>query len=113
VADVIRRRAAVEGILTQLRPELALEIGTAEGGCLERIAAHSAEVHSIDLTHEPVTRPLPAHAVLHTGSSRELLAPLLSDRAAADRHESVARLSAGASADPILRAVRGPPAVSV
>jgi len=78
-------RAAVEGILTQLRPQLALEIGTAEGGCLERIAAHSAEVHSIDLTHEPVTRPLPAHVVLHTGSSRELLAPLLASFAQAGR----------------------------
>lgn len=78
-------RATVEGVLTQLRPELPLEIGTAEGGCLERIATHSAEVHSIDLTHEPVTRSFPAHVVLHTGSSRELLTPLLASFAQAGR----------------------------
>jgi hypothetical protein len=70
-------RAALEGILSQLKPTLAVEIGTAEGGSLERIAAHSAEVHSIDVTHDPVRRMLPPHAVFHTGSSADLLAPLL------------------------------------
>src|SRR5690348_6240653 len=57
-------RAALEGVLAQLRPRLAVEIGTAEGGSLERIAAYSEEVHSIDLTHEPVTRALPDHVTL-------------------------------------------------
>jgi hypothetical protein len=71
-------RAALEGILSQLRPALAVEIGTAEGGSLERIAAYGSEVHSIDITHEPVTRTLPAHVAFHTGSSADLLAPLLS-----------------------------------
>ena len=42
-------RAAFEGILTQLGPSLAIEIGSAEGGCLERIAARSDAVHSFDL----------------------------------------------------------------
>jgi Methyltransferase domain len=78
-------RAALEGVLAQLRPRLALEIGTAEGGSLERIAAYSAEVHTIDLTHEPVARELPSHVVFHTGSSAELLAPLLASFVAADR----------------------------
>ncbi len=70
-------RAALEGVLAQVRPGLAVEIGTAEGGSLERIAAYSDEVHSIDLTHEPVKRTLPAHVVFHTGPSADLLAPLL------------------------------------
>lgn len=70
-------RAAFEGVLAQLRPALAVEIGTAEGGSVERIAAYSAEVHSIDVTHEAVTRPLPSHVRLHTGSSHDLLPPLL------------------------------------
>jgi cephalosporin hydroxylase len=70
-------RAAFEGILAQLRPALAVEIGTAEGGSLERIAAYSAEVHSIDVTHEPVTRKLPPHVELHTGPSQAVLPPLL------------------------------------
>ena len=42
-------RAAIEGVLAQLRPQLAIEIGTAEGGSLERIAAHSERVISFDL----------------------------------------------------------------
>ncbi len=78
-------RAALEGVLAQLRPQLALEIGTAEGGSLERIAAYSAEVHSIDLTHEPLSRELPPHVVLHTGSSAELLTPLLASLSDAGR----------------------------
>jgi len=85
LADVIRRAGRGRGHPHPLRPELTLEIGTAEGGCLERIAADSAEVHSIDLGPEPVTRPLPAHVVLHTGSSRELLTPLLASFAQAGR----------------------------
>ena len=42
-------RAAVEGVLAQLRPSLAIEIGSVEGACLRRIAAHATEVHSFDL----------------------------------------------------------------
>ena len=42
-------RAAIEGILAQLRPRVAIEIGTAEGGSLERIAHYSERVHSFDL----------------------------------------------------------------
>ena len=78
-------RAAFEGVLAQVRPRLAVEIGTAEAGSLERIAAYSEEVHSIDLTHEPVTRALPGHVTLHTGSSSELLPPLLASFAGAGR----------------------------
>ena len=78
-------RAALEGVLAQLRPRLAVEIGTAEGGSLERIAAYSDEVHSIDVTHEPVSRELPRHVVFHTGRSAELLTPLLGSFVGAGR----------------------------
>ena len=67
-------RAALEGVVASLRPRLALEIGSAEGRSLERIAAHSEAVHSIDL-QPPVVRP--ANATIHTGDSHELLRPLL------------------------------------
>jgi Methyltransferase domain len=70
-------RAALEGVLAQVRPRLAVEIGTAEGGSLARIAAHSAEAHSIDLTHGPVTAELGEHVHLHTGPSAQLLPGLL------------------------------------
>jgi Methyltransferase domain len=68
-------RAALEGVLSQVKPRLALEIGTAEGGSLARIAAHSTEVHSIDLVRCPA--PQPDHVTLHVGDSRELLPALL------------------------------------
>jgi hypothetical protein len=68
-------RAALEGLLSQLRPELSIEIGTAEGGSLERIAAHSHEVHSIDIVSSGIAAPGNAH--LHTGDSREVLPRLL------------------------------------
>ncbi|MQA75264.1 MAG: class I SAM-dependent methyltransferase [Solirubrobacterales bacterium] len=68
-------RAALEGILAQVKPRLAVEIGTAEGGSLSRIAAHSEEVHSIDLVRCPA--PQPEHVELHVGDSRRLLPELL------------------------------------
>jgi cephalosporin hydroxylase len=71
-------RAAIEGILASVRPALALEIGTAEGGSLARIANHSAEVHSIDVSHESLKRELPPHVTFHTGASAEVLGALLS-----------------------------------
>jgi hypothetical protein len=72
-------RAAVEGVLAQLRPSLALEIGSAEGAGLTRIAAHAAEVHSFDLT--PPALPVADNVTVHTGNSHELLPRFLSDLA--------------------------------
>jgi hypothetical protein len=69
-------RAAVEGLLGQLRPGLAVEIGTAEGGSLRRICGHAAEVHSIDVSHEPLGEA-PGNATLHAGPSAQLLPGLL------------------------------------
>lgn len=76
-------RAALEGLLAQLQPRLAIEIGTAEGGSLARIAQHSEVVHSFDLVvpHEGV-RNLPG-VTLHTGDNHELLPQLLTELAEA------------------------------
>jgi hypothetical protein len=76
-------RAALEGLLGQLQPRLAIEIGTAEGGSLARIAQHSEIVHSFDLElpHEGV-RNLPG-VRLHTGDNHELLPQLLNELAEA------------------------------
>jgi hypothetical protein len=74
-------RAAIEGVLTQLKPDLALEIGTAEGGSLRRIAAHSQRTISFDLVEpRPDVRELP-NVELRTGDSHELL-PLELERLA-------------------------------
>jgi hypothetical protein len=68
-------RAALEGVLSQVKPRLALEIGTAEGGSLARIAAYSDEVHSIDIVRCPASQP--DNVTLHVGDSHELLPKLL------------------------------------
>src|SRR3954468_12229619 len=66
-------RAVVVGLLADVRPKLAIEIGTAEGGSLRRIASMSEEVHSFDLVEpEPSIRAL-ANVTLHTGDSHVLL----------------------------------------
>jgi hypothetical protein len=72
-------RAALEGVLAQLHPRLAIEIGTAEGGSLARIASYSQEVHSIDLTHEPVEIAQDRRVIFHTGLSRQRLPELLTE----------------------------------
>jgi hypothetical protein len=76
-------RAALEGLLSQIEPRLALEIGTAEGGSLARIATHSDEVHSMDLVRCPT--PQPDHVSLHVGDSHELLPELLGQFASEGR----------------------------
>src|SRR5689334_24261091 len=77
-------RAAVEGILGEVRPSLAIEVGTAEGAGLRRIAALAEEVHSFDL--EPPSLEVPENAVIHTGDSHELLPAFLAELAEAERN---------------------------
>ena len=42
-------RAALEGLLCEVRPNLSIEIGTAEGASLRLLAKYSGHVHSFDL----------------------------------------------------------------
>ncbi len=77
-------RAAMEGLLSSLQPALAIEIGTAEGASLQRIAAHAQEVHSFDLVTPSLD--VPNHVTLHTGDSHALLPQLLEQLAAAGRN---------------------------
>jgi Methyltransferase domain len=70
-------RAALLGILADVRPRVAVEIGTAQGGSLRRLAAWSGHVHSFDLIEpQPPARAL-ENVTLHTGDSHELLPELL------------------------------------
>ncbi|MFI4992211.1 MAG: class I SAM-dependent methyltransferase [Solirubrobacterales bacterium] len=53
-------RTVLEGMLSMIKPSLALEIGRAEGGSLRRIAAHSERVISLDLvdaSHDIMSLP--------------------------------------------------------
>ena len=76
----IGERAALEGVLSELKPKLALEIGTAQGGSLRRIVEHSDEVHSFDmhLRVDGDTEPL-RNVHFHTGDSHKLLRPWLDE----------------------------------
>ena len=94
-------RAAVEGVLAALEPALAIEIGSAEGASLRRIASHAREVHSFDL--QAPTLPQPANVILHTGDSHELLAPFLAELAEADRNVDFALVDGDHSAEGVRR----------
>ncbi|HEU0318517.1 MAG TPA: class I SAM-dependent methyltransferase, partial [Solirubrobacteraceae bacterium] len=75
-------RAALEGVLAQRRPELAIEVGGVPGS-LARIARHTAEVHSLGA---PAAAAAVPGVAFHPGDPDELLPALLADLAAAGRN---------------------------
>jgi hypothetical protein len=79
-------RAALEGLLTQSRPRLALEIGTADAESLARIAAHAAEVHSFAAVRPPDADDVPPTVTFHAGDPATLLPAALDELAAAGRN---------------------------
>jgi hypothetical protein len=91
-------RLALEGVLALARPRLAIEIGTAQGGSLERIAAHSEEVHAIDLTDQRLVKR-PENAIVHVGDSREVLPRLLDELAEGGRRVDFALVDGDHSAE--------------
>jgi len=97
-------RAAVEGVLGTLKPALAIEIGSAEGACLRRIAAHAAEVHSFDLV-APSIDDLPSHVQLHAGDSHVLLPEVLARFAQEGRNVDFAMVDGDHSAEGVRRDV--------
>ncbi|MCW2975164.1 MAG: hypothetical protein JWM06_445 [Actinomycetia bacterium] len=79
-------RAALEGILSLIRPSLAVEVGSWMGGGLERTALYADEVHSFDLVVPDRPSVLNDPKVtLHTGDSHVLLAPWLAEQARDER----------------------------
>jgi len=96
-------RAALEGLLSQLAPEL--ELGTAEGGSLERLAHHSAEVHSFDLVAPSLPVAELAHVHLHAGDSHVLLPAVLQSFATEGRNVDFALVDGDHSEDGVRRDV--------
>ena len=108
-------RAAFEGLLVQRRPELAIEIGTAAGGSLRRLAAHAKEVHSFDLATPPAEVGELANVTVHTGDSHELLPAVLAGFAEAGRNVDFALVDGDRSADGVRRDIEdllGSPALA-
>lgn len=63
-------RFAFEGLLSQLRPRIAVEVGTWEGGSLRRIAPHAGHVHAFDIDERAVEHADALDNVtLHLGDS--------------------------------------------
>ncbi|MCD6727421.1 MAG: class I SAM-dependent methyltransferase [Solirubrobacteraceae bacterium] len=70
-------RAAIVGLLADLRPSLSIEIGTAEGGSLRQISRFSEQAHSFDLVEPQLDVAELGNVALHTGDSHVLLPELL------------------------------------
>jgi hypothetical protein len=75
-------RAVLEGVLSFVKPRLAIEIGTLAGESLGCISRHSESVHSFDLVrHDALTDARFANVSFHTGDSHELLPATLAELA--------------------------------
>lgn len=96
-------RAAMEGVLAQRKPGLAIEIGAAEGGSLRRIAAHAEEVHSFDLVPPQVPVEEIPNVTLHTGNSHKLLPETLQRFAEESRNVNFVLVDGDHSADGVRR----------
>jgi Methyltransferase domain len=79
-------RAALDGLLCNLAPNLSIEIGTAEGGSLRCLAERSQEVHSFDVVAPPQDIAELANVTVHTGDSHALLPEVLSQLESAGRN---------------------------
>jgi hypothetical protein len=96
-------RAALEGVLAQRKPRLAIVIGTDEGRSLRRIAAHSDEVHSFDRVPRQVPVEEMPNVTLHTGDSHQLLPETLKQFAEEGRTVDFVLVDGGNSADGVRR----------
>lgn len=79
-------RAALQGIVADLQPDLAIELGTAEGGSLAVLAKHAKEVHSFDLVAPALPVAELEHVHLHEGNYHDELPVFLRELAAAGRN---------------------------
>jgi hypothetical protein len=69
-------QAAIEGVLARLRPRVSIELGTASGGSLSRIAQWSSEVHTFDFAHRVEETAFP-NVTFHRGDSGSRLPEVL------------------------------------
>ncbi len=74
-------RAAIKGILADMQPVIAIEIGTGQGGSLRRIAASAGRVHAFDVSAPAADLAMLPNVTFHTGDSHELLPRVLAQLA--------------------------------
>lgn len=100
-------RCALEGLLSVLKPELAIEIGTAQGGSLHRIAEHCAEVHSFDSAPEVAKLGEQfSNVEFHIGDSGRLLPELLDSLADRGRNVDFALVDGDHTSEGVQRDAR-------
>jgi hypothetical protein len=66
-------RAALEGILSQLKPSLSVEVGTTGGGSLGWFADRLSDLHYFDRTMPRPEIAAQPHVTIHIGDLHELL----------------------------------------
>jgi len=77
-------RAAVEGVVSSLKPAVSIEIGTLRGGSLGTVSDHSGAVHCFDLSRDPaITSERFPNVIFHEGDSHRLLPETLDELARA------------------------------
>lgn len=91
-------RLALEGLVSSIKPRVAVEIGSAQGGSLARTAIHSEQVHSFDINPVPDASAYP-NVVFHHGDSHKLLAPWLATVREAGQRINYALVDGDHSAD--------------
>jgi hypothetical protein len=96
-------RAALEGVLSQRKPRLAIEIGTYEGGSLRLLARHCEHVHTFDLFDLVGDRSSYENVTFHTGDSKLLLPELLRALEAQGREVDLALVDGDHSAEGVRR----------
>ena len=98
-------RAALKGIIADLRPAVAIEIGTGDGGSLRRIAAASGHVHAFDRYQpSPELVALP-NVTFHTGDSHEMLPRVLAQLADAGTNVELVLVDGDHTAEGVKRDV--------
>jgi hypothetical protein len=108
-------RAALVGLIADLRPEVAIEIGTAEGGSLRRLARHAGHVHSFDLDEPGEALRALDNVTFHVGDSHALLPQLLGTLAEQGTNVGFVLVDGDHSADGVARDIRdllGSPAIA-
>ena len=98
-------RAAMEGVLAQRKPRLAIEIGTAEVDSLRRIGTHAEEVHSFGLATRQASVEEMSNVAFHTGDPHQLLSETLARFAEESRNVDFAFIDGGDSADGVRHAI--------
>ncbi len=101
-------RYTLISILSELKPDYAIEIGTAQGGSLSVIARFSKKVYSLDINSRCAEQlgPRFANVEFVTGESQKTLPPLISQLQQSNVSLSFALVDGGHSAESVKQDIK-------